>query len=564
MDKYSEEFERLPAEAKDYIEAVVKNVRYRKKIRKDVRAELTGHFADALKDAPDEGRTELCRRLIDAFGDEKLLGALIRRGKKRCRPMWVKVLRRMAAAAGVFIAFFVLYVIWFINGDPVPTVDYIERLNQAARPEVKDADNAWPLLVEAVQNYVEIEEEHNELSGKRINELNDDELEIIRQWLAQNSKSIELFRHAAGKPYCYREYAVTQTGAADNEVDNLYDGSLLSMLVPHLADIRKVTRLVHKQGRIAAAEGDYDSALDIYSDIMKVGKGMMTMPVIIEQLVGIAISAMGVAEIKNLVAGDVTEDFLVTVGSRVDEIYEKGIPGVDFTFEKYTMFDLVQRCFTDGGPGGGHIVPKYASVLMKRSEIDIKGEGNSLIEETFESAAFLSISLYHAGRRDTLVRAHKVYSLLESISDISPYQRKVGGYQEKYEQILLDSKRYWLVWMIFPALEKVVELNYRMKTDIEVLRVVTAAKLYEKRSGSLPANMNELVEAGYIDSLPADPYSDGKLVYKLTEDGFMIYSFGPDFDDDGGRWYIDSKGQKRTWARRRGDDGDSVLWPAQD
>ena len=76
----------LPKIALDFIDAVVKKVRYRKKIRQEVRQELTDHFYMALKDCTtDAAKLEAAEEVISEFGDPKMLGSLIRRGKKRCR-----------------------------------------------------------------------------------------------------------------------------------------------------------------------------------------------------------------------------------------------------------------------------------------------------------------------------------------------------------------------------------------------------------------------------------------------------------------------------------------------
>ncbi|MEN6334498.1 MAG: hypothetical protein ABFE01_09570, partial [Phycisphaerales bacterium] len=62
---------------------------------------------------------------------------------------------------------------------------------------------------------------------------------------------------------------------------------------------------------------------------------------------------------------------------------------------------------------------------------------------------------------------------------------------------------------------------------------------------------------GFLDTLPTDPYSNGLLVYRAAGDNFVLYSLGPDFDDDGGISGVDSEGRIRMWA----DSGDTVFWP---
>jgi len=81
----------LPACAIEYIKLVIKKMRYRRKVRQDVQAELAAHFEDELKDcAGDEEKEQKASELIEQFGVVKLLGVLLRRAKKRCRPLWVE------------------------------------------------------------------------------------------------------------------------------------------------------------------------------------------------------------------------------------------------------------------------------------------------------------------------------------------------------------------------------------------------------------------------------------------------------------------------------------------
>ena len=67
--------------------------------------------------------------------------------------------------------------------------------------------------------------------------------------------------------------------------------------------------------------------------------------------------------------------------------------------------------------------------------------------------------------------------------------------------------------------------------------------------------MPVLVETGYLNALPDDPYSDGPLRYQRRGDDFVLYSLGGDFDDDGGKQH-----PKHPWNRGK-DGGDRVFWP---
>ena len=80
MDKA--EHNNVPAVVTDYIDAIIKKMRYRKTVRAEVRRELADHFADALADCNnDDERNAQAQAMIEEFGDAKLLGVLLRRAK---------------------------------------------------------------------------------------------------------------------------------------------------------------------------------------------------------------------------------------------------------------------------------------------------------------------------------------------------------------------------------------------------------------------------------------------------------------------------------------------------
>lgn len=80
---------------------------------------------------------------------------------------------------------------------------------------------------------------------------------------------------------------------------------------------------------------------------------------------------------------------------------------------------------------------------------------------------------------------------------------------------------------------------------------------FEKENGRLSNDLNELLEKEYLKTVPMDPYSDKPLVYKKIDDGFMLYSVGSNFIDDGGISSTDNRGEKREF----GENGDWILWP---
>ncbi len=61
-----------------------------------------------------------------------------------------------------------------------------------------------------------------------------------------------------------------------------------------------------------------------------------------------------------------------------------------------------------------------------------------------------------------------------------------------------------------------------------------AAERYRQARQRWPASLDTLVEAGYLQAVPVDPYDGKPLRYRALGDGILIYSTGADRVDDGG------------------------------
>ena len=111
------DLQNLPECAKDFIKLVIKKMRYRKKVRDEVMAELIAHFEDELQScATDEEKEQKAQQLIGKFGDVKLLATLLRRAKKRCRPLWREIIARVAQGIVIlFVCCLAFCVLWNEN-----------------------------------------------------------------------------------------------------------------------------------------------------------------------------------------------------------------------------------------------------------------------------------------------------------------------------------------------------------------------------------------------------------------------------------------------------------------
>jgi hypothetical protein len=276
------------------------------------------------------------------------------------------------------------------------------------------------------------------------------------------------------------------------------------------------------------------------------GKGTL-----VEQLVGMAISGSGHAEILSLLADQkISANQLQRLQEQLSQIYPGGYPLINMEGERLAFMDIVQRSFTDGGPGGGHLIPGSWNGYVESPDVD---------EKLLFTPLYTAASMAHARRDATVAKANEIYALQSKLARMNPYQRHVSNLKTA-DEIMYEtwqSYRFFLIGVFMPASGRISDIVYRGKTHHEAVVAILALQRWRLEKDQYPAALGELVTAGFLNELPMDPWSDKPLVYKKTDDNFILYSVGYNFIDDGGEYGKDRNGNIRQW----GDNGDTVFWP---
>ena len=694
----------LPTCAVEFIKLVIKKMRYRRKVQRDVQAELAAHFEDELKDcASDEEKEQKAQQLIAEFGDVKLLAVLLRRAKKRCRPLWRTVIARTFQTIGILILCFIVYTAWFLTGKPAISVDYLALLNQMGRPHLRDEDNAWPHYEKAITLYKEpvpggvvrqfinfrykpgLQEDvlrFDDLSEgqrtqvlewiqqnqkhwdsfspeqqkvimkffeynwvpilkklgrgypewgstefdsmvehiiKQIKEktqidssvatgglpglhifgcpepeaelknwlkqgkippnfleavsvavlrewmkrykdlpvsitgpLTDTEYEYISPWVRQNEAAWQEFVVGSLKSYCYRQYQYRQYQYRQYQLRvEPAERWLLNIDISHFNTFKQLAKFGVWRSRIHVKEGRARQAIEDCSAIVRAAGHWQGKETLVEQLVGIAISALAHEEILHIIATqELSATDLKQVQQRLSQIYSQGYPLINVEGERIEFLDTVQHLFTEGGPGGGHLIP---SRWDQFSDDIYLTESKRRIFMPFSTAA----SMVHARRDETIAKFNEIFDKLSENVKMSPHKRHIHNINADKVIFALPRHRYFLIHTFLPAFDRISDLGYRGKVSHEATVAIMALKRWRLEKNQYPANLDELVAAGFLKELLMDPYSDKPLVYKKTDDKFTLYSIGSNFIDDGGEPGRDTKGRISKWR----DNGDTVFWP---
>lgn len=110
---------------------------------------------------------------------------------------------------------------------------------------------------------------------------------------------------------------------------------------------------------------------------------------------------------------------------------------------------------------------------------------------------------------------------------------------------------------VVPDVTRLFELRGRTIAMQRGVAVVLAVLEARERTGRLPARLADLSPVP-----PADPFTGRPFTYRVVADDFLVYCWGADRDDDGGR-HDERFGEKkpRRGAAAAEPDGDYVFWP---
>jgi len=526
--------EQLPGSVTEFIGRLLRKMRYRRKVLEDVKAELTSHFTDELADCTEEAqKTERAKQLIADFGDPKLLGILMRRAKKRCRPLWQKAMVRSLHVLGICILYLLVCSIPLLVGKPTLSVDYVEWLNELVRAGREEAENARPYYEKACELNVEMPKWLADNMSSWPSDFNDAGSKLLTDWLDDSRGAVEKLREGARCAGYWANYHTDETRL---------DKDLVGNAMKILPGYRRLAFTMRWQIRRQADDGNVEAAMSDAIALSKFGSHLQAHGLLIEQLVGIAIEALAHGEIFSILERTAVHSHILnSTYQQLEEQFGRQEAVISLEAEKVFWYDAIQRGFTDDGQGNGRLLARGLPFV---------------VTENLTDNLWNIVSFNFPDREEMVAEIERYYAEFDNVLSATPRRlhdkpadERQTNHRVKIAPVLLKHNT--------PAYTRVSALTWRVKTDRQALLTVIAALRYEKAKGRYPADLNGLIEAGYLKTLPLDPYSNEPLVYRRTDDNFILYSFGPNLKDDGGISGKGISGKNKQWT----DEGDTVFWP---
>lgn len=116
----------------------------------------------------------------------------------------------------------------------------------------------------------------------------------------------------------------------------------------------------------------------------------------------------------------------------------------------------------------------------------------------------------------------------------------------------------YAVRAMLPSLSRVYQLVNRQEASRRATQLTYAIHLHKARTGQWPTSLDDL-PLRYTQDVRTDPFSGEDFVYRLTDNGPLLYSTSENGLDDGGSHH-------RRWGDKNNDDEESddhVFWPPQ-
>ncbi len=361
--------------------------------------------------------------------------------------------------------------------------------------------------------------EEQELAQRFSRQPNEEDARWLRTYFAdaQRAKCLRILRQASLKPHAVFGIRWDLGPAA---------------LFPHYLKMRAATRVMVQKANLAAYDGDMTEALGWHATVLRMSRHVIDEPVMIADLVGIAMQSMSFRELKRLL-----RDHDLPPGA-ADEL--------DAALADFDMQGALKHALIgERALGLQCFEMAYENPITFMQQSGGSGTG-------FEALGTIGRVFGPMKKADMLTY---VRSMRESIS-LADRPARVGQARADALAQEIESLQFWqapLTKMLGPAFSRAGGKADQAVANITMCRLVLALKAYRREHGAYPASLTELQPAlGW--TIPDDPFSGKPYVYRTQEHGFILYSVGENAVDDGGLSEHDPSTGK--W---RGDTSD-IVW----
>ena len=316
-----------------------------------------------------------------------------------------------------------------------------------------------------------------------------EQLDDVETLLAEYAESMALLHEAA------------RMGGAARYDTKFEDG--FAMLLEHSQRLRSGARMLSLEAHARAHRGDAEGAAESINACILLARSLENEPLLVSQLVSLAIHSIGQSLIAKLVPHvDFSDEDLAQL--------QESLRSADFVA-------AMHRAFQGERAMGIHA---FRNPQMFSDSGEIFGAGIPFRKE--------DLSMYI----DLMTRQ------VDALEQPWPQARKEAEEVSVEIRAIASSPinrlRYMATALVMPATEMAIAAGARVDASRRSTDTMIAVERFRRRHGNVPETLTQLVP-DYLPEVPVDPFDSNPIRYVVGENEVVIYSIGKDNVDNGGQ-----------------------------
>lgn len=311
---------------------------------------------------------------------------------------------------------------------------------------------------------------------------------------------------------------------------------LLDYIVPEVGSARGFTRANLARMHLAHQRGDDEERFEAFDQCLAMAQLESRQGSLLEHLVGLAIFAAATNELKQeFIERPPSEAecdrVLTLLESRMLADSSAALEG-----ERLLNYDVVQTMFSDTGNGNGRLLLTRLNDLQSGGDPTQRSSSFEWMDYKISNL----LGLFAGDRRENIAMIDEYFDHATRQAAMTRHERLADPFDaDAFAENVPRS--YPVIGILIPAIGKAMRSHDQYEQGRVGLRLIIAIERYRARSGHYPVSLSDLAPT-ILSELPMDSYTGQAFGYRrfgAGEDpdgrGYLLYSFGLDGKDDGGK-----------------------------
>jgi hypothetical protein len=318
---------------------------------------------------------------------------------------------------------------------------------------------------------------------------------------------------------------IARAAEAPRAMPTLAPGLLLETKMPHMGDLRLLTRLNVGRAMLAVDARDNEAFVARVDEMLRLGVHASRQGPLIAALVGYAIQARAFEVVRRAILADVLDDGTI---SRLDALIdERDVAPLTHVLraEQILAEDATEYVYFAGSEGVAVLGRENTDEPLPPVRRRMVPDGTALGKGMPDRATQLRVT-------------REAHNLLRQAAELCPADPMFTRHLARARAI---TETNLLLEMLTPGIDRAIRGVRQFESEREGVRTLLAIARHTRATGAPPLSLDELVPA-YLPVVPLDPYTGKRLGYLPPPKGpyeggrrFVLYSAGWDGRDDGGK-----------------------------